>query len=108
MKHPELKVLPVDQRGHRFLGPRFEGEPRLDALVDITVVTRGIALTLGLPVAEAFGIVHETNMAKIDRENGKPYVVDAGGKVGKPEGWKPPTDRLVRLLRGRGWSPSEE
>lgn len=73
----------------------------LDALADIIVVTKGSAHTLGVPVDEAFDIVHATNMAKADPVTGKP-VKNEYGKVIKPAGWQPPTESLRALLLARG------
>lgn len=72
-----------------------------DALADLVVVVKGSALTLGVPLDDAFDVVHETNMAKMGPD-GRP-IRDGGGKVIKPAGWQPPTERLRALLREHGW-----
>ena len=72
-----------------------------DALADLTVVTKGSALTMGIPIDEAFEVVHTTNMAKADPVTGKPIKRD-DGKVIKPEGWVGPTEGLRALLRDAG------
>lgn len=69
-----------------------------DALADIIVVTKGSALTLGIPVDDAFRIVHDTNMSKLGPD-GSPIRREADGKVLKPDGWVPPTEALRALLR---------
>lgn len=68
-----------------------------DALADIIVVTKGSALTLGVPVDRAFQIVHGTNMAKLGPD-GKIIRRPEDGKVLKPAGWVPPTDAIRALL----------
>ncbi|WP_349238414.1 hypothetical protein [Nocardioides sp. InS609-2] len=73
-----------------------------DALADLNVVGKGSALTLGIPVDDAFRIVHRTNMAKLGPD-GEPIRRD-DGKVQKPEGWQPPTQALRDLLLERGWA----
>ena len=73
----------------------------LDATTDLIVVVKGSAHTFGLPVDDAFEIVHASNMAKLGPD-GKP-IRRADGKVLKPEGWVGPTEGLIALLRERGW-----
>jgi predicted HAD superfamily Cof-like phosphohydrolase len=66
----------------------------LDALVDLTYVAIGFAVELGYDFDEAWERVHESNMAKLDR-NGDP-IFREDGKVLKPEGWSAPSlDDLV-------------
>lgn len=68
-----------------------------DALADLLYVVYGAAATWGIPIQEVFAAVHDTNMAKLDPETGKPNV-RADGKVIKPEGWEPPTRAIEALV----------
>ncbi|KQP62844.1 hypothetical protein [Nocardioides sp. Leaf285] len=77
-----------------------------DAICDLTVVTKGSAHTLGLPVDEGTLIVDATNRAKVDPATGRANR-DRYGKVIKPEGWVAPTAALQALLVQRGWTRSE-
>lgn len=72
-----------------------------DACVDIDYVTIGTALAYGLPHAAAWNAVHAANMAKATLVDGKLTMVrDAGGKVIKPDGWKPADLRaILRISR---------
>lgn len=47
----------------------------LDALADLRYVLAGLAIETNAPVDEAFVIVHESNMSKLD-ENGEPIISD--------------------------------
>lgn len=69
---------------------------RLDALIDIMVVTVGALHSLGANSEGAWNEVMNTNFAKIDRVTGK-VIKRADGKVLKPEGWRPPD--LGKFLR---------
>ena len=62
---------------------------RLDALIDIMVVTVGAIHSLGANGNGAWNEVMHTNFAKIDRVTGKVRKRE-DGKVLKPEGWQPP------------------
>lgn len=73
-----------------------------DAIGDLTVVTKGSALTLGVPCDEVLEVIHETNMAKLGPD-GRPVLREEDGKVVKPEGWQPPTAGIAALLVERGW-----
>jgi predicted HAD superfamily Cof-like phosphohydrolase len=73
----------------------------LDATADLIVVVKGSAHTFGLPVDDAFRIVHETNMAKAP--GGVLIRRPEDNKILKPEGWVGPTEGLIALLRERGW-----
>lgn len=67
-----------------------DGEAMLDATVDLVYVTIGTALAFGAPFEAAWNAVQEANMAKFPMVDGKRVVLrDEGGKVLKPEGWKP-------------------
>ena len=69
----------------------------LDAQVDRRYIADGTTLELGMAGVfyEAFERVHRANMAKLGPD-GKP-IVDATGKVRKPEGWVAPD--LADLVR---------
>jgi predicted HAD superfamily Cof-like phosphohydrolase len=62
---------------------------KLDALVDILVVTIGAIRAGGMNAEGAWKEVMYTNFAKIDPETGKVIKRD-DGKVLKPEGWQAP------------------
>lgn len=59
----------------------------LHELADVSYVVDGTAVQLGLPLNLAVTEVHAANMRKLGPD-GKP-VVDARGKVRKPDGWRP-------------------
>lgn len=59
----------------------------LDALCDMEVTGNGVAYVAGFRKEEADAVVLGSNEAKL--VNGKPVILP-GGKIGKPEGWKPP------------------
>lgn len=67
---------------------------QLDALVDSQYILTGAVLKHGFGhiYPEAWGRVHEANMAKV--------LVENQYKIGKPEGWKPPTFSDLLLLKG--------
>lgn len=72
----------------------------LDALADSLVTLYGLAQGSGMPITEAFDIVHESNMSKLG-EDGKPVYFTDGqkkGKIGKGPNYIPPTEKLKRLL----------
>ena len=62
---------------------------KLDALVDILVVTVGAIHSMGADGEGAWKEVMRTNFAKIDKETGKVRKRE-DGKVLKPVGWTPP------------------
>lgn len=64
-----------------------EREAALDALCDSEVTGNGIAYLAGFDKEEADKAVLDSNDAKL--VDGKPVILP-GGKIGKPEGWKPP------------------
>lgn len=49
--------------------------------VDVQYVVAGAGVNCGLPLAEAFRLVHAANMLK--------RGIDQFGKAGKPPGWRP-------------------
>ena len=69
---------------------------RLDALIDIMVVTVGAIHSMGANGESAWNEVMASNFAKIDRETGK-VIKRADGKVLKPEGWRAPD--LAKFVR---------
>ena len=64
-----------------------EREAALDALCDSEVTGNGIAYLAGFNKEAADAAVLDSNDAKL--VDGKPVILP-GGKIGKPEGWKPP------------------
>ena len=66
----------------------------LKELADVQYVVSGLAVTLGLPLQEAFNLVHQSNMSKLG-DNGEP-VYRADGKVMKGPNYVPPS--LEELL----------
>lgn len=56
-------------------------------LCDLLYVVYGTGVTFGLPLDEAFKLVHESNMSKLD-ENGRP-IYREDGKVLKGPNYKP-------------------
>lgn len=59
----------------------------LDALCDMEVTGNGVAYMAGMNKLGADQAVLASNESKLI--DGKPVIL-AGGKIGKPEGWKPP------------------
>lgn len=59
----------------------------LDALCDTEVTGNGVAYMAGFDKPDADLAVLTSNEAKL--VDGKPVILE-GGKIGKPEGWKPP------------------
>lgn len=62
----------------------------LDALCDTEVTGNGVAYMAGFDKDAADQAVLASNDAKL--VDGKPVILE-GGKIGKPEGWKPPNLR---------------
>jgi len=60
----------------------------LKEMADVQYVLSGFAVTLGLPLEQAFNRVHKSNMSKLD-DNGKPIYRD-DGKVLKGPNYIPP------------------
>lgn len=65
----------------------------LDALCDMEVTGNGVAYLAGFDKIAADKAVLDSNDAKL--VDGKPVILE-GGKIGKPEGWKPP--RLTEFV----------
>lgn len=59
----------------------------LDALCDCEVTGNGVAFLAGFDKVSADKAVLDSNDAKL--VDGKPVILE-GGKIGKPEGWRPP------------------
>jgi predicted HAD superfamily Cof-like phosphohydrolase len=56
-------------------------------LADLQYVVSGTAVQLGIPLQPCAEEIHKANMRKLGPD-GRP-IVDANGKVRKPEGWEP-------------------
>lgn len=69
-----------------------------DALADLLYVTYGAAVELGIPIDEVFRQVHLSNMSK--EGPGGEVVKDAGGKVLKPDTYKPVDLSWILDLQG--------
>ena len=67
--------------------PHHLREDALDALCDAEVTGNGMAYLAGFNKPPADEAVLLSNEAKL--VDGKPVILE-GGKIGKPEGWKPP------------------
>jgi predicted HAD superfamily Cof-like phosphohydrolase len=66
-----------------------------DALADLLVVVYGAAVELGIDLEPVFAEVHDSNMSK---NGGK----DAGGKILKGAGFRPPD--ILGALRAQGYA----
>lgn len=64
-----------------------------DAMLDLIYYTLGTLVELGVKPDELFLMLHENNMKKVEH-----LVVDANGKVQKPEGWKHPDEEIHRII----------
>lgn len=73
----------------------------LDALGDVLVTLYGLAQGTGMPIIEAFNIIHESNMSKLGEDGNPVYFPDGHEKAGKiakgPNYWTP-TEKLKSLL----------
>jgi len=67
-----------------------------DALIDGLYFIYGTAVAMGLDLEPGFLVVHRANMAKLGPNGEK--IVDADGKVQKPEGWVPPEELLIPIV----------
>lgn len=65
---------------------------KLDALIDILVVTIGAIHSMGANAQGAWDEVMQTNFAKVDSQTGKVRKRE-DGKVLKPDDWQPPNLR---------------
>ena len=72
-----------------------------DAIVDLAYYCGDAAAKAGFKLDRPFVIVHNANMAKIDKKTGKVLRRESDGKVLKPEGWTPPdlVPEVERQLR---------
>lgn len=61
---------------------------QVDALIDLMYFAEGTFTQLGVRPHNAFKIVHQANMNKLD-ENGRP-IYKEDGKIAKPKSWSPP------------------
>lgn len=76
------------KRGEQFVYiPTHLRVDALDALCDSEVTGNGVAYMAGFDKPLADVAVMNSNDAKL--VDGKPVILE-GGKIGKPEGWKPP------------------
>lgn len=74
---------------------RREVEEVTDAIADSIYVLVGTAIAYGIDLRPVWDEVHRSNMAKAEGGVRR----DEGGKVIKPEGWKPP-DIASALAKG--------
>lgn len=80
--------------------PQTQAKMLLDDVLDVTVVTAGLALAAGLPAQAGYNEVHRSNLSKANTETGK-IDKDAGGKWIKGPNYTPP--QLDAVL-SRAWS----
>jgi len=75
----------------------------LDGMADTLVTLYGLAQATGLPITEAFDIVHQSNMSKLGPDGKPMYFTDGPkkGKVSKGPGYWPPTAKLYELVQSR-------
>jgi predicted HAD superfamily Cof-like phosphohydrolase len=72
--------------------------------MDVIVVLTGYLLSMGVSPELAWKAVHESNMAKLDPETGKP-IYRKDGKVQKPTSWRAPDmDQVVF----QSWRPNDD
>jgi predicted HAD superfamily Cof-like phosphohydrolase len=74
----------------------------LDALADLLYVAYGTADMMGLPLDEAFQIVHRANMKKERAASAAQSKRGSQLDVIKPVGWEAPEPRLKALLVAAG------
>lgn len=63
-----------------------------DGCADLIYVVIGTAIEYGIPLPEIWNAVQESNMQKVGGAK------RADGKILKPDGWKPPTDKIRAIL----------
>ncbi len=66
-----------------------------DAIADLEVINKGSAVAFGIDSEKFFNLVMDNNMTKL--VNGKP-LKRADGKILKPDGYKPVTEEIKKLL----------
>lgn len=74
---------------------KFDIVEAADATADIKYFAEGTDLVLGVPSEPVFDAVHDSNMEKL--VNGQ-VLRGPDGKIQKPEGWVPPTERIRAIL----------
>lgn len=67
-----------------------------DAILDLQYFAYGTAVEAGMDLEPGFLAVQSSNMAKLGPD-GKP-ILNAEGKVQKPEGWEPPEEKHFQIL----------
>lgn len=82
-----VKLLRLRQQGARLPDLIPVLQDTLGELADLRYVTDGAAVTLGLPIDEAFAAVHKSNMTKVWPDGS--IRRDAGGKIVKPPTHEP-------------------
>lgn len=90
-KKDEIKGLFAQLKNYAVLAPDHNPAEMLDGVVDVSVVTINMGISMGFPIQEGWDEGLATNMAKAvpDPVTGK-LRRRADGKVLKPDGWKKP------------------
>lgn len=112
VRRAELRMRLIDEEAQELHAALFGNgglpssfEPNIpevaDALGDLLYVVMGTALEFGIDMGPVLAEIHRSNMAKLGPD-GKP-ILDANGKVAKPQGWTPPD--IAGVLRRQGWEP---
>lgn len=70
-------------------------------LADLSYVVNGSAVQFGIPLRSCMDVIHDANMRKLGPD-GKP-ILDAHGKVKKPDGWEPAN--VSHVLEDAGYVP---
>lgn len=66
-----------------------------DALLDLMYFALGTFVEMGIKPAQLFDIVHSANMTKVQN-----YILKKDDtKIGKPEGWVRPEEKLEQLIQ---------
>lgn len=96
-----MRLLSEELRELRIALSRGDVVETLDALVDLQYVLLGAVLSFGLKDVfhEAFDIVHESNMSKLD-ENGKPIYREDGKVLKGPNFVEPDLKQLIKKVYG--------
>lgn len=87
VSHLERLAKLVKRRAFYISIPDVSRVFALDALCDCEVTGNGVAFLAGFDKVAADQEVLSSNDAKL--VDGKPVILE-GGKIGKPEGWRPP------------------